>query len=55
MHLIEQDFFRTWNVTIDTTGFLEKVVNLDTTASASAGTWDPTLIDEIAFYIFSGK
>ena len=41
--------FRTWNVTIDTTGFLEKVVNLDATASASAGTWDPTLIDEIAF------
>ena len=41
--------YRTWNVTIDTTGFIEKVVNLDATASASAGTWDPTLIDEIAF------
>ena len=41
--------YRTWNVTIDTSGFLEKVVNLDATASASAGTWDPTLIDEIAF------
>ena len=36
-------------MTVDTTGFLGKVVNLDTTASASAGTWDPTLIDEIAF------
>jgi len=41
--------YRTWNVTIDTTDFTEVVVNLDGTASASAGTWDPTLIDEIAF------
>lgn len=41
--------FRTWNVTVDSTDFIEKVINLDTTASSSAGTWDPTLIDEIAF------
>ena len=41
--------YRTWNVTIDTTDFTEYLVGLDATASSSAGTWDPTLIDEIAF------
>ncbi len=41
--------FRTWNVTVNSTDFIEKVINLDTTASSSAGTWDPTLIDELAF------
>jgi len=41
--------YRTWNVAIDSTSFVEKVINIDTTASASAGTWDPTLIDELAF------
>jgi len=40
---------RTWNVTIDSTSFIEKVINIDTTASSSVGTWDPTLIDELAF------
>jgi hypothetical protein len=49
--------YRTWNVTIDnTSSFEERLVNLDTTASSSAGTWDPTLIDEIAFTsLQSGK
>ena len=41
--------YRTWNVTIDSTDFVEKVINIDTAASTSAGTWDPTLIDEVAF------
>jgi hypothetical protein len=49
--------YRTWNATIDNTAsFEERLVNLDTTASSSAGTWDPTLIDEIAFTsLRSGK
>ena len=41
--------YRTWNVAIDSTSFVEKVINIDTTASASAGTRDPTLIDALAF------
>jgi len=41
--------YRTWNVTISETDFTEKVINIEATASASAGTWDPTLIDELAF------
>ena len=41
--------YRTWNVTVDSTDFIEKVINLDVAASSSAGTWDPTLIDELAF------
>ena len=40
---------RTWNVTIDSTDFTEKVINIDAAASSSVGTWDPTLIDELAF------
>jgi len=40
---------RTWDVTVDSTDFVEKVINLDATASSSVGTWDPTLIDEVAF------
>jgi len=40
--------YRTWNTTIDTTTFKQYVINIDTTASASAGTWDPTVIDDIA-------
>ena len=36
-------------MTIDSTNFIEKVVNIDTAASSSAGTWNPALIDEIAF------
>ena len=41
--------YRTWNTTVDTTTFKQYVVNIDTAASSSAGTWDPTTIDEIAF------
>ena len=41
--------FRTWNVTVDSTDFTEKIINLEGTAASSAGTWDPALIDEIAF------
>jgi len=41
--------YRTWNVSIASTSFIEYNVNLGATASSSAGTWDPTLIDEIAF------
>jgi|TARA_R110000765_G_scaffold364547_1_gene454771 hypothetical protein len=42
--------YRTWNTTIDDTSlFGGRTVNIDTTATSSAGTWDPTLIDEIAF------
>ena len=40
---------------IDSTSFVEKVINIDTTASASAGTWDPTLIDELAFTSFAAN
>jgi len=41
--------YRTWNVTVNSASFIEFLINLDSTADASAGTWDPTLIDEIAF------
>ena len=41
--------YRTWNVTVDSTDWTSRTVNLSSTANASAGTWDPTLIDEIAF------
>ena len=49
--------YRTWNVTIDnTSAFEERIVNINTAASSSAGTWDPALIDEIAFTsLRSGK
>ena len=41
--------YRTWDIAIDSTDFVERVINLDVAASSSAGTWDPTLIDELAF------
>ena len=41
--------YRTWNITVSSASFVEFLVNLDSTADTSAGTWDPTLIDEIAF------
>ena len=41
--------YRTWNVTVDSTSFTEFIVDITATASASNGTWDATLIDEIAF------
>ena len=41
--------YRTWNITVSSALFTEFLVNLNSTADASAGTWDPTLIDEIAF------
>jgi len=41
--------YRTWNVTVSTTAFSEFVANINTTADSSAGTWDATLIDELAF------
>ncbi|ASE99943.1 hypothetical protein [uncultured virus] len=41
--------YRTWNVSIASTSFIEYRVGLGSTPDASAGTWDPTLIDEIAF------
>ena len=41
--------YRTWNINISSTAWTEYNVNLTATASASAGTWDPTAIDEIAF------
>jgi hypothetical protein len=43
--------YRTWNVTLDLTTFESNgyVVNLGGTPSSSAGTWNETLIDEIAF------
>jgi len=41
--------YRTWNITVNSASFVEFLVNFNSTADASAGTWDPTLIDEIAF------
>jgi len=41
--------YRTWNVSVAATTFTGYSVNLSNTANASAGTWDPTLIDERAF------
>jgi len=41
--------YRTWNVTGIDTNWKEYTVDLTSTASASAGTWDASLIDEIAF------
>jgi len=41
--------YRTWNVTVDSTSFTEFLIDITSTADASNGTWDPTLIDEIAF------
>ena len=41
--------YSTWNRTVDSASFTEFLVNLSTTPDASAGTWDATLIDEIAF------
>ena len=36
-------------MTVDSTDWTSRTDNLSSTANASAGTWDPTLIDEIAF------
>ena len=48
--------YRTWNVTVDSTTFGKKIVDLTSSSDASAGTWDTSLIDEIAFTsITSGK
>lgn len=41
--------FRTWNVTITGTSFVEYRVDFDDTADDSTGVWDESLIDEIAF------
>jgi len=41
--------YRTWNVTIDSTTFGKHIVDLSGSPDASAGTWDTSLIDEIAF------
>jgi len=41
--------YRTWNATVSSATFTEILINLDATADSSAGTWDPDLIDEIAF------
>ncbi|MAE81667.1 MAG: hypothetical protein CMB80_02940 [Flammeovirgaceae bacterium] len=41
--------YRTWNVLINSTDWKGYSVNLSATADASAGTWDASLIDEIAF------
>jgi len=45
--------YRTWNITVDSTTFGKKIVDLTGSPDASAGTWDTSLIDEIAFTIFS--
>ena len=41
--------YRTWNATVNTTTFSGFTINISSTASSSAGTWDATLIDELAF------
>ena len=41
--------YRTWNTTVNTTGFAAHRANLDIAPDASAGTWTPANIDEIAF------
>jgi len=41
--------YRTWNVTVSSASFTEFLIDITSTADASNGTWDPTLIDEIAF------
>jgi len=41
--------YRTWNATVNTTTFSEFLISINTTAASSAGTWDATLIDELAF------
>ena len=41
--------FRTWNVVVDTTAFRSYTVTLSDTPDAEAGTFDESLIDEIAF------
>ena len=48
--------YRTWNITVDSTTFGKKIVDLTGSPDASAGTWNTSLIDEIAFTnITSGK
>lgn len=41
--------FRTWNVTINTTSFVSYTADLSATPDAAVGTWDESLIDELAF------
>ena len=41
--------YREWVVTVDSDTFSQKRVDLADTPSSSAGTWDSSLIDEIAF------
>jgi len=41
--------YRTWDLTVDSTSFSRKVIDLSATPSSSAGTWNSSLIDEIAF------
>jgi len=41
--------YRTWNTTVSGSNFSAYRANLDTTPDASAGTWTPENIDEIAF------
>ena len=42
--------YRTWNSSVSTTsGFGIHVIDITTAADTSAGTWDETLIDELAF------
>ena len=41
--------FRTWNVTVNTTTFASYSVDFSSAVSSSAGNWDSSLIDEIAF------
>jgi hypothetical protein len=40
--------FRTWNITVSNTDFTSYTADLTSTADASAGVWDNSLIDEIA-------
>ena len=41
--------YREWTITVDSTSFIGYRVDLADTPSSSAGTWDSSLIDEIAF------
>lgn len=41
--------FRTWDVTVNSTSFSSYTVDFSTSPDSEAGTWDVSLIDEIAF------
>jgi len=41
--------YREWTVTIDSTAFAKKIVDFSDTPTSSAGTWNSSLIDEVAF------